>query len=186
MNWAQTYIKDTIKDVLYAPAVMASISLILPLLRNPAALDEANRQGFAYVISQIGYYAEIESLLLPKDMKPGLRADLTTRVIDLYKLIIEFQIRSVMRFYRIQRVSLMARVRVSPLPDRRNPKKAAPPRSSLRNCGRVSPAQPGWAPPRARTSQWRRRIRGGPPWPEYHVRTPLAGFGRPAGDKRPT
>ena len=84
----------------YAPAVMAGISLILPLLKNPAAFDEANRQGFAFVTSQMGYYTEMVSLLLPGDMKPGLRADLTSRVIDLYKLIIEFQVRSVMRFYR--------------------------------------------------------------------------------------
>ncbi|KAJ5631709.1 uncharacterized protein N7484_011809 [Penicillium longicatenatum] len=100
VDWAQTFIKDAIKDVPYAPAVMAGISLVLPLLKNPAAVDEANRQGFAYVTSQMGYYAEMESLLLPEDMKPGLRADLTTRVLDLYKLIIEFQIRSVVRFYR--------------------------------------------------------------------------------------
>lgn len=99
-DWAQTFIKDAIKDVPYAPAVMAGISLVLPLLKSPAAVDEANRQGFAYVTSQMGYYAEMESLLLPEDMKPDLRSDLTTRVIDLYKLIIEFQVRSILRFYR--------------------------------------------------------------------------------------
>ncbi|KAJ5256671.1 hypothetical protein N7478_012775 [Penicillium angulare] len=100
VDWAQTYIKDAIKDVPYAPAVMAGISLVLPLLKSPAAVDEANRQGFAYVTSQMSYYAEMESLLLPEDMRPDLRTDLTTRIIDLYKLIIEFQVRSVLRFYR--------------------------------------------------------------------------------------
>ena len=100
VDWAQTYIKDAIKDVPYAPAVMAGISLILPLLKNPAAVEAANRGGFTYVTSQIRYYVEMESLLLPADMKPGLKADLTQRVIDLYKLILEFQAQSVIWLYR--------------------------------------------------------------------------------------
>lgn len=100
VDWAQSYIKDAIKDVPYAPAVMAGISLILPLLKNPAAIDAANREGFIYVTSQMRYYVEMESLLLPEYMKPGLKADLTERVIGLYKLIIDFQLQSVIRFYR--------------------------------------------------------------------------------------
>lgn len=100
VNWAQIYIKDAIKDISYISAVIVGISLILLLLRNLAILDKANRQRFIYIISQIGYYTEIESLLLPKDIKSSLRADLITKVIDLYKLIIEFQIQSVIRFYQ--------------------------------------------------------------------------------------
>lgn len=100
IGWVQNYIKDAIRDVPYAPAVMAGISLILPLLKNPAAIDAANREGFTYVMSQMRYYIEMESLLLPKDMKPSLKADLTERVIALYTLIIDFQVQSVIRFYR--------------------------------------------------------------------------------------
>jgi hypothetical protein len=33
-------------------------------------------------------------------MKPNLRADLTERLVGLYKLIIDFQMQSVLRFYR--------------------------------------------------------------------------------------
>lgn len=100
VDWARKYIQDAIKDVPYTSAVMAGISLILPLLKNPAAIDTANREGFTYVTSQTRYYIEMESLLLPEDMKPDLKADLTERVLDLYKLVIEFQVQSVMRFYR--------------------------------------------------------------------------------------
>ncbi len=46
------------------------------------------------------YYVAMESLLLPEDMEPGLKADLTERLVDLYKLIIVFQVRSIIRFYR--------------------------------------------------------------------------------------
>ncbi|CAG8888278.1 unnamed protein product [Penicillium egyptiacum] len=100
VDWARKYIQDAIKDVPYASAVMAGISLILPLLKNPAAIDTASREGFTYVTSQTRYYIEMESLLLPEDMKPDLKSDLTERVLDLYKLVIEFQVQSVMRFYR--------------------------------------------------------------------------------------
>lgn len=99
VDWIQSYVKDAVKDVPYAPAVMAGISLVLPLLKNPTIVDDANRQGFTYVTSQMRYYVEMEPLLFG-DMGPGLKMELTIRVIDLYKLIIEFQVRSVIRFYR--------------------------------------------------------------------------------------
>lgn len=98
--WAQEYVKDAIKDVPYAPAVMAGISLILPLLKNPATVDAANRDGFTYVTSQMRYYVEMETLILPEDMKPGLKAYLSEGIVDLYRLIIDFQVQSVIRFYR--------------------------------------------------------------------------------------
>jgi hypothetical protein len=36
------------------------------------------------------YYVAIESLLLPKDIDPDLKVDFTERLVDLYKLIIDF------------------------------------------------------------------------------------------------
>jgi hypothetical protein len=45
------------------------------------------------------YYVTIESLLLPKDIKSDLRADLIDRLMDLYKLIIDFQIQTMLWFY---------------------------------------------------------------------------------------
>jgi hypothetical protein len=46
------------------------------------------------------YYIAMESLLLPRDIEPDLKADLTECLVDLYKLIIDFQVQSVIRFYR--------------------------------------------------------------------------------------
>jgi hypothetical protein len=99
-QWAEDYVKDAIKDLPYASIVMAGVSLVLPLLKNPTAAEEANRDGFTYVTSQMRYYAAMESLLLPQDTKPDLKDDLTQRLADLYKLIIDFQVQSVIRFYR--------------------------------------------------------------------------------------
>jgi len=42
------------------------------------------------------YYVAMESLLLPKDMKSDLRADLINRLVDFYKLIIDFQVQTVL------------------------------------------------------------------------------------------
>ncbi|KAJ5675959.1 hypothetical protein N7462_008856 [Penicillium macrosclerotiorum] len=100
VDCAQNYIKDAIKDVPYAPAVMAGIALILPLLKNPGAIDAANREGFTYVTSQMRYYVEMESLLIPEHMKPGLKNDLMKGLVDLYSLIIDFQVQTAIRFYR--------------------------------------------------------------------------------------
>ncbi|KAJ6013438.1 hypothetical protein N7540_008029 [Penicillium herquei] len=100
IDWAQDFIKDAIKDVPYAPAVMAGIALVLPFFKNPAAVDAANRDGFIYVTSQMRYYGELESLLLPNNMKRGLKEVMTDAVTELYKLVIQFQIQSVIRFYR--------------------------------------------------------------------------------------
>lgn len=100
VKWAEDYIKDAVKDLPYASIVMAGVSLVLPLLKNPTAVEAANQDGLTYVTSQMRYYVAMESLLLPEDMEPDLKADLTERLVDLFKLIIKFQAQSVIRFYR--------------------------------------------------------------------------------------
>jgi len=99
VEWTEDYIKDTVKDLPYASIVLAGISLILPLLKNPSAAEAANQDGFTYVTLEMRYYVAMESLLLPEDMKSDLRADLTDRLVDLYKLIIDFQVQTVLWFY---------------------------------------------------------------------------------------
>jgi hypothetical protein len=100
VKWTEDYIKDAVKDLPYASIVIAGVSLVLPLLKNPSAAEASNQDGFTYVTSQIRYYVAIESLLLPEDIKSDLRADLTYRLVNLYKLIIDFQVQTVLRFYR--------------------------------------------------------------------------------------
>lgn len=100
VGWAEEYVKDAVKDLPYASIIMAGVSLVLPLLKNPVTAKEANREGFAYVTSRIRYYGEMESLLLPEHIKPGVKTNLTEDVIELYKLIIGFQLHSVIHFYR--------------------------------------------------------------------------------------
>src|SRR3954469_11398987 len=81
VEWAEDYVKDAVKDAVkdlpYASIVLAGVSLVLPLLKNPTAAEAANREGLTYVTSQMRYYVAMESLLLPEDVKPDLKADLT-------------------------------------------------------------------------------------------------------------
>jgi hypothetical protein len=92
VEWTESYIKDAVKDLPYASIILAGVSLVLPLLKNPSAAKAANQDGFTYVTSQMRYCVAIESLLLLRDMKSDLRADLIEHLVDLYKLIINFQV----------------------------------------------------------------------------------------------
>ncbi|KAH8892501.1 hypothetical protein GQ53DRAFT_593972, partial [Thozetella sp. PMI_491] len=98
--WSKDWIGDAVQDVPYANAVWAGVSLILPILTNPSEVEKANKEGFTYVTSQMRWYHELEVLLLPPDMLAGVRADLEGRFVGLYKLIIDFQVQSVLRCYR--------------------------------------------------------------------------------------
>lgn len=51
VEWAKDYAKAAVKDLPYTSVVMAGVSLILPLLKNPVAIEAANREGFTYITS---------------------------------------------------------------------------------------------------------------------------------------
>ncbi len=66
VEWGEDYIKDAVKDLPYASIVMAGVSLVLPLLKNPTADEAANQDGFSHVTSQMRYYVTLEDLLLAR------------------------------------------------------------------------------------------------------------------------
>lgn len=53
------------------------------------------------------YFVAMESLLLPGGMRPDLKVDLEERLVDLYKLIIDFQVQNILRFYRSRTKKLL-------------------------------------------------------------------------------
>lgn len=101
-EWAMGLIREATGGLSHAPIISAGVALVLPLLvlKSPAAADAANQEGFKYVTSQIRHYVAMESLLLPEVMGPDLRDSLEKDLVELYKLIIDFQVRSILRFYR--------------------------------------------------------------------------------------
>jgi hypothetical protein len=100
VTWAEQLTKEAVKDVPYASIVMAGVSLILPLLKNPVAADAANTEGLTYVTLRMRYYAAMEQSLFPEDMEPAKKGHFTALVMELYKQIIDFQLQSCLRFYR--------------------------------------------------------------------------------------
>lgn len=84
-----------------ASLAWAGVCVLLPVLTNPSAAEEASRCGLSYVTSRIRYYVELERLLWPEALRdPSLKTEFDEYIVDLYQHILEFQIRTVLRFYR--------------------------------------------------------------------------------------
>jgi hypothetical protein len=94
-------VDQAVKPSVEASLIWAGISLILPLLTYPRLASQANESGFSYVTARMNFYVALEPRLLPetedisKEGKDGVQRDL----IDLYQHILEFQLKSVLRFY---------------------------------------------------------------------------------------
>lgn len=90
-----------------ASIAWAAICLALPLLTQPVTAGKINRDGFAYVTSRMEYYVALEKSMHSSfnsnrsaAMSDGLKTQYEAQVIDLYQQILNFQVRSVLRFYR--------------------------------------------------------------------------------------
>ncbi|KJR87190.1 ankyrin repeat protein [Sporothrix schenckii 1099-18] len=102
--WAKDWIGEAVKASPEASVAWAGVCIILPLLTNPKTTEDANRDGFTYVTTRMRYYAALEPLLLRlgqnSEVADGLMAEANSHIVDLYQQILEFQIRSVLRFYQ--------------------------------------------------------------------------------------
>ncbi|KAK3306056.1 uncharacterized protein B0T15DRAFT_417141, partial [Chaetomium strumarium] len=102
--WAKDWIGEAVKASPEASIAWAGVCIVLPLLTNPRTADEANRGGFTYVTARMRYYAALEPLLQQLGQDVGVTEDLMAEanehIVVLYQHILEFQIRSVLRFYQ--------------------------------------------------------------------------------------
>ncbi|KAH8778226.1 hypothetical protein F5882DRAFT_298010, partial [Hyaloscypha sp. PMI_1271] len=105
--WAKEWIGEAIKVSPEASMAFAGVCMILPVLTRPIAADEANLDGFTYVTTRMRYYLALEPLLQPRNCDhssattaPDLILEFESNIMDLYQHILEFQFRSVLRFYR--------------------------------------------------------------------------------------
>ncbi|PON25201.1 hypothetical protein TGAM01_v205886 [Trichoderma gamsii] len=94
-------IDDAVKTSPEAALAWAGVCVILPVLMNPSVAEEATRDGYLYVTSRIRFYVKLEKLLSvgSKLQDSGLDIELEERLMTLYQLIIEFQIKIVRRIY---------------------------------------------------------------------------------------
>jgi hypothetical protein len=94
-------VSEAVKVSPEASLAWAGVCVLLPVLTNASAAEEANRIGLSYVTFRIRYYVELERLLWPENLvKPALKAEFESHIVDLYQHILEFQIQTVFRFYR--------------------------------------------------------------------------------------
>lgn len=83
------------------------------MLRNPAQATKSNRAGIAYVISRMGWYCALTEHLLNKDNIAGgcdLQAvldQLEGTIIELYKALLLYQMKSVCSYYRNQALDFL-------------------------------------------------------------------------------
>lgn len=98
------WIGEATKASPQASLIWAGVSAVLPFLTNHSTLSKANSGGFSYVTSRLRYYVALEKLLLPDNQDTRIAGDLRREfeqhIEDLYQHILEFQLRSIVRFYR--------------------------------------------------------------------------------------
>ncbi|MCJ1312727.1 hypothetical protein MMC25_006403 [Agyrium rufum] len=107
LEWGKKWVDNAVQASPQALAAWAAVCIALPLLTKPAAAEKANKDGFTYVTSRMRYYVALESLMLRQnevsltdESSQKLRTEFEAHVIDLYQQILDFQFRSVLRFYR--------------------------------------------------------------------------------------
>lgn len=74
------------------------------MLKNPTKETKANRDGIEYVIERMTWYWNLSSHLLREDVLDeksytGLRSGLKDQVVDLYKSLLSYQMKSVCLYY---------------------------------------------------------------------------------------
>ncbi|KAM0324778.1 hypothetical protein ACHAQA_007742 [Verticillium albo-atrum] len=119
IEWAQGWVGQAVALSPQASVAWSVVCLALPLLTNPVSANEARENGYEEITSLLKYYVAQEPILLGinkganKDAEDDevaekgaasealvQRTELRERIIALYKAILDFQIQSVLRFYR--------------------------------------------------------------------------------------
>lgn len=73
------------------------------MLQNPIAATKANREGIEYVVRRMNMYWELSGVVLKdtaNDGLSGIRGELEAQIIDLYKVLLTYEIKSVCSYYR--------------------------------------------------------------------------------------
>ncbi|KAH7124790.1 NACHT domain-containing protein [Dactylonectria macrodidyma] len=87
-----------------AAVAWVSVCLGLEILSNPVTEARDNRKGIAYVLSRMEWYWNLVSLLLDENKaeqsSAGLRVQLEKQVMQLYKKLLSYQMKSACLYYR--------------------------------------------------------------------------------------
>ncbi|UKZ64546.1 uncharacterized protein TrAtP1_005761 [Trichoderma atroviride] len=110
---AKDIISSAIQTAPQAALAWSGVCVALEMIQNPIAATEANRNGIEYVIKRMDWYWNISNVVLkesPNDNDGGLasiRRELETQVVDLYKALLLYEIKSVCLYYRSRGLALL-------------------------------------------------------------------------------
>ncbi|KAF3060313.1 hypothetical protein CFAM422_011473 [Trichoderma lentiforme] len=83
--------------------VCVALECIDQMMQNPIAATKANREGIEYVVKRMNMYWELSSVVLKDNANDGLsgvRGELEAQIINLYKVLLTYEIKSVCSYYR--------------------------------------------------------------------------------------
>lgn len=99
--------KDIITNAVQAAPQAAlawtGVCVALEMMQNPIAATKANRDGIEYVIKRMNMYWELSGVALKDNANDGLsgiRGELEAQIINLYKVLLTYEIKSVCSYYR--------------------------------------------------------------------------------------
>ncbi|KAN0075094.1 hypothetical protein V8E54_007705 [Elaphomyces granulatus] len=108
---AKDMIGSVINDVPQAALAWTGVCLALQIFLNPISETKANREGILHVISRMDWYWNLSTLLFKEDTddncSAGLREQLGKRVVDLYKELLLYQVKTVCSYYRNRWLALL-------------------------------------------------------------------------------
>ncbi|KAJ0322016.1 hypothetical protein COL5a_008994 [Colletotrichum fioriniae] len=102
-----------VMDVVVLAAPQAAIpwsciSFSLQILANPLTESSINREGITYVLSTMDWYCKLVELLIDgEDRSKKLRDELEKQIVELYRRLLLYQMKSVCRYYKSQIVVLL-------------------------------------------------------------------------------
>ncbi|KAK1776004.1 NACHT domain-containing protein, partial [Copromyces sp. CBS 386.78] len=102
---AKNIISAAIQAVPQAALAWTGICIALEMLANPIKETEANRKGIDYVVKRMDWYWNLSTSLLRGPTNSiseldGMRGELENQIVDLYKALLSYQIKSVCAYYR--------------------------------------------------------------------------------------
>ncbi|KAK4250921.1 NACHT domain-containing protein [Corynascus novoguineensis] len=97
-------ISSAIQAMPQAALAWTGVCLTLELLANPVKATEANRKGIDYVAKRMDWYWNLSGNLLKDppdhaDKLSGVRHELENQIVDLYKVLLSYQVKSVCSYY---------------------------------------------------------------------------------------
>ncbi|PKK47848.1 hypothetical protein CI102_8172 [Trichoderma harzianum] len=96
-------ITNAVQAVPKAALAWTGVCMALEMMQNPIAATKANRDGIEYVIKRMNMYWELSGVALKDNANDGLsgiRGELEAQIINLYKVLLTYEIKSVCSYYR--------------------------------------------------------------------------------------